>query len=775
MTTTHDQERAIIEAALKAATFQDAMAVVNKLKAIGVEDWRPVGDRYNNYGIIASSGSFEYKALEPVTNEQDALLERLAAGKWGDISKAPYTTPEEAANDLLSGLNYRQQADMVTVAFRESNPPTRSSKQLTVVYRDEGCGIEPRRIPSTIFAVGSSHKTERKWHQGAYGVGGASTYRNAKAVVLVTRCAPEMKPAEDRIAVAVVVWEALGKGQSAVYQVTTNFEKDPDAEPWSAPASAYPDFEFGTHLALISYGVEGFHRARAGDERSFDMVLNTRLFTPIMPVRFTNEITRDKNEYLRGLSARLANNPSPDRLEDAEELLYTHGGVSYKLPVRFCVFPAGEVSGTRRRFIAKNHALVFTSNGQVHHHWSPQEFKFRTKLEKLYDRVFVVVKTDNLPIELRTALFTPDRSQLLSNEAAIQLEDQVANFLATWHKLVDVNSQLIRDAISNASSGKSSIDVGRRISDALKIKGFNLTGLGGTGGGRPGGGGSRPRKKVETYPDPTALEGPDKMIIEDGKVRFVEYMLNATDDFLDSGRGALQFETDHPDIDVVKHTVVGRLRDGYVRVQLQVPEGAKEGDFTFTARLGEWHRAAGGLGPEMSYTTDLQIVDEMPTKTGPGNGAGKKGADSGGLVAVIWTTPAQQGSGWNNSVPGTVEDLAAKDIAAARDEYKELAKLGEQRIPTVLLNQEYAQYKSYIGARAKSLTATGTDEASARYAVGTGLGLLILHEDVKKREEKSGKAVDESELAAAREAVARSVLSMMPAFDSLAKEAGVES
>ena len=73
----------------------------------------------------------------------------------------------------------------------------------------------------------------------------------------------------------------------------------------------------------MSYGVEGFHRARSGDERSFDMVLNTRLLTPIMPVRFTNEITRGKNEYLRGLSRRLADNPSPDRLEDDEEMLYT--------------------------------------------------------------------------------------------------------------------------------------------------------------------------------------------------------------------------------------------------------------------------------------------------------------------------------------------------------------------------------------------------------------------------------------------------------------------
>jgi hypothetical protein len=776
MSSKHTSERAIIEAAINAATYDDAVAVADQIVAhLGARHQRPVGDRYNNYGLMASSGSYEYKALEPVTNMDDAVIERLAAGKWGDLSKVPYQTPEEAARDLLAGKNYQQQGDMVTVAFRESDAPTRSSKQLTIVYRDLGCGIETAEIPRTIFALGSSHKTAIPWHQGAFGIGGASTYRNAQAVILVTRAAPEMEPAEDRISVAVVLWEAHGKGKSALYNVTTDWPTNADAEPWSAPATAFPEFDHGTQLSLISYGVEGFHRARSGDERSFDMVLNTRLFDPIMPARFTNEITRGKNEYLRGLARRLRDNPSPERLTDEEELLYTSGGVSYRLPVRFYVFPTRD-TGIRRRFVAKDHALVFTSNGQVHHQWSPQDFRFRTRLDKLHDRIFVVVETDSLPIEMRTALFTPDRSQLLANEPALQLEDQVANFLATWNKLVDVNSELVREAISNASSGLSSIDVGRRIAMALKVKGFSLAGQGGSGGGRTtGSGGARKRKKVETYPDPTTLEGPDNLIMADGKVRYLEYMLNAVDDFFDSGRGALTFETDHPDIDPLKHIVVGRLRDGYVRVQLHVPEGAGEGNFQLTARLDNWHRAAGGLGPAMSYTTGLAIVDEMPSRNGAGRGTGAKGGGEGGQVAVIWTTPEEYGNGWNNATPGCVDDIEATTLAEATEEYKELAKLGAQLIPTIVLNRDYAPFKGYISARAKTLSPSGTQEASDRYAVGTGLGLLILHEDTKKREQQSKKPVDVAQIGASRQAVARSVLLMMPAFDALARESGIES
>ena len=774
MTQSESNAGAIIKAALAASTLDDALEVERLIEGdIGHRYQRPIGDRFNNYGLMASSGSYEYKALEPVTNQQDAVLERLVAAKLDDLENVPYKTPEEAARDLMGHLDYKEQADKVTVSFAESDPPTRSSKHLTIVYRDTGCGMEPSQIPSSIFRLGSSHKTEARWQQGAFGMGGASTYRNAKAVVLVSRRAPEMKPTEDRIAVAVVRWETHGKGRSACYLTTTLWEEGLEAEPWSAPAAAYPSFEPGTHLALISYGVEGFHRVRAGDERSFDTVLNTRLFQPIAPVRFTNEIARGRNEYLRGLGRRLQENPSPDRKSDHEEILYTYEGTSYRLPVKYFVF-AGEGAGTRRRFVAHNHALIFTSNGQVHHNWTRDELKQRTKLGKIHERVFVVVETDPLPIELRTALFTPDRSQLLASEAAIQLEDQVADFLANWDKLVEINNELVREAISGAGGGRSALDVARKIATALKIKGFKMSGANGAGGGAGGPGGWRRRKKVETYPDPTTLEGPDRLVVEDGKLRLLSYMLNAHDDFLDSGRGTLTFECDHPAVDVDRHIVVGRLRDGYVRVQLQVPEGAAEGSYTLAAHLHDWHKAAGGIGAPMVYRTKLEVVDVLsPPETGGGSGKGSQGAGEGANVAVLWRNPENYGNGLRNDAPGIVDLVQATTLASAVEEYESLASLGTEEIPTIVLNEDYAPFKGYIAGRARDLSKKGTDDTRDRYAVGLGLGLLILHEDEQKRTAKSKQPADPTRELVARQAVARSVLLMMPAFDALAKETGL--
>lgn len=774
MMTNEQRKAAILKAALEAKTVDDAIRVNELIRAdVGAEHQRPVGDRFNNFGMMASSGSYEYKALEPGTNQQDSVLERLAAAKFGNLAEVPYRSPEEAAQDLLGGLGYREQADMAAISFRESDGPTRSSKRLTIVYRDKGCGMTADQIPKTIFALGSSHKTETHWQQGAFGLGGASTYRNAQAVVLVTRRAPEMDPVDDEISVAVVLWESQGKGESAYYLTTADWQdgENSAAKPWSVSAASFPEFEPGTHLALVSYGVEGFHRARSGDERSFDTVLNTRLYRPIMPIRFTNEITRGKNEYLRGLARRLEENPSPDRQSDEEEMLYSFGGDVYRLPVRYLVFPGGS-TGTRRRFVAKDHALIFTSNGQVHHRWTPAQLKQRTNLSKIHERVFVEVETDALPIELRTKLFTPDRSELLANDAALQLEDQVADFLSHWDRLVQINSELVRDAISGASAGGSALDVARKIATAMRLKGFSMGGSNGSGAGS-GNGGARRRKKVETYPDPTTLEGPDRIIVEDGKVRLLAYMLNAEDKFFDSGRGKFSFECDHPDIDIHKHIVVGRLRDGYVRVQLQVPEGAAEGDYELIVQLVDWHKDAGGIGAPMEYKTKVQVVDEVPKpKTGAGSSKGGKGPGDGAHVAVLWQTPDEFGDGWHNGVPGSVESIPAADLAQ-REEYADLANLGRQGIPTIIFNKEYAPFKAYISTRAKDLSEKGIEDVKDRYAVGVGLGLLILSEDQDKREKKSGEPIDSVLQLSAKQAVARSVLLMMPAFDLLVKEAGL--
>jgi hypothetical protein len=78
--------------------------------------------------------------------------------------------------------------------------------------------------------------------------------------------------------------------------------------------------------------------------------------------------------------------------------------------------------------------------------------------------------------------------------------------------------------------------------------------------------------------------------------------------------------------------------------------------------------------------------------------------------------------------------------------------------------------KDYISARAQELTGKREQDVKDRYAVGTGVGLLLLDKSLKDRK-AAGERVNDQWLADAQEAVARGVLSMMPAYDKLAREA----
>ena len=787
---------AIVQKALAAATTNDAAELQKLIEtAIGGRHERPLGDTWGNMGLVqGGSGSYDHKSLENVTNMQDAILELLAVLKHGSVAGAPYATPLEAGKDLLAGMSDDERNQLAAVEFRESDPPAAQSHRLTIVCRDRGCGITPSYVPQSIFALGSQHKNSIPWLQGAFGVGGKTTYRNAPYVVLVTRRDPRLLTTSDKdvITIAVLEWRRDGKKDSAFYLVDREWTGPGDhrAIPFSVPAEEYPEFAAGTHLALISYYVEGFYRARQGDERSFDTVCNTRLFEPVTPVKFTNntQAGRNRNDYLRGLEDRLAKNFPPEGKHGSEEVPVHIRGKTYRLPIDFWVFAERGQAGERRNFVAYNHCVMFTSNGQVHHHWTPQDFKYKTQvLTKLHDRLLVSVNTDALPIEVRTSLFTADRTAALRNEEATKLENAVLAVLDGWEELREINGAIIREALMKSDKSTSTINVAKQIGRAFKDLGFGIAVAGG-GGGNGGGPGVKkaPKKPEELYVDPTYLAGPEAVELLLDRTSAVLFVMNAQDGFIPD-RAAMTVTCDHPDIREDEITV-GALHNGRARVLVAVPDTAKEGEgWTLTARVDTWLKANGGLGTPLEWKTKLSVVAQrrQPGQTPPGGGEGNgkgAGAGTGGngsspstgdLVPVIWQEP-NGSNNWDNKVPGSVDDLRASDVAAALPEYQEvLAPLGDQAILTLQLNSQFGPFKKYLHLRTIDTSEQGITNAKNRYAVGVGVGMALLRADYKKARTNGEKVSDKAEVLAYH-AIARSVLANMPQYDELARESGVE-
>jgi hypothetical protein len=763
---------AIVRAALEASTTDDAERVQKMIAAdIGARYERPAGDRWNNHGMLSSVGNREHKLLEVVTNAQDAVLERLALKRFGSRDQVPFSTPHEAAVSLLGDRPWKDVADMVTIEMRESDPPVRTSKRLTAVVGDVGCGIANDYLSQSLLFLGTSHKDKAPWQQGAFGLGGAQTFRHAKAVVIVTRPHPDTKPHDDSITVAVCQWREHEKGKGLYYLVTSDWAdgNNLDARPWSAPASAFPEFEGGTHVALISYEISGYAVVRHGADKSLERVIGTRLFEPVTPVSLINQI--DKKEPvrgLRGLARQLEENPRRDRKLIRDTMPYRVNGETAHLPIKCYYFAAErDTPGDKRSVVAAEHAVMFTSNGQVHKHWSPQELRNRTELRHLYDRVLIVVELDELPIKLRTNLFPPDRSGLMDNEHAQKLERNLIEWLNDPDgELFELDRELLRKALTSDRNGRPTINIARQIGRALKFKGgFGLI------GGRSGGEGRRRRTQqvVDLYPDPTTLEGPAQAQIEQGATRGIRFHINANDEFLSSRRGELELVCDHPDIGD-REITVGELRKGYVRVTIAMADGAELGDFTLLASLRGWQRASGGIGADLEWTTKLTVIEPREERQSKPRSSSEDPDAEGELVGVAW-----RGEGdfddWHPGVPGHVEAVEAKLLAEEADDYKELEKLGDAKVPTIFLNRDYSPLKRYEAARAKDLTGEGIERARDRYAVGAGLGLLLLDRDLKAKCNGAGLS-DAAELTA-KQAAAQSALVMMPQYDKLAHATGV--
>jgi hypothetical protein len=777
--------REIIEAALCARTLGEATRVDDLIaEAVGTRFDRAVGDRVNNHGLLATAGSYDFKLIENITNMQDALLEREAASRFGDTSSVPYESPHQAAESLLVGIPEAELAERASVGFFESDHPARKSKRLTAVFRDEGCGIEPRYVADSIFALGSAHKEKAFWQQGAFGIGGATTFRNADAVVLVSRRAPEMQPAEDVILVAVCLWQKSVKGKGLFYLVTADPRggRNEDAVPWAAPASAYPEFAPGTYLALINYGTERLHAIRHSDNpNSFERVLDTRLFRPVTPIRLHNHLTKDHPRSHRGLARRFDDNPRSDRREGDSSLPFRIAGVTYQLPVAFYFFPPArtlgdgrtDTTGQKKNFVADGHTAIFTSNGQVHHHWPPTVFRERTKLRQLSEHLLVVVETDPLPIQVRTDFFTADRSGVRASEEALRLESELAGFLDGWDELNELNAELIREALTPSGSEGPTLELSKQISRAFaaRLQGFKFQGNGRNGMSHPRQD-REPKPPRELHADPTFLKGPGKATALPGTSKTLRFSVDARNEFFSSGRGSLTIRCSHPDIED-EDVAIGTLHNGRIRAIIAVPAEAQLGEFTMTAGIYGWERASGGIGQDHEWTTALAVVDELrlPEPREP-TAKNKNETAEGSQVALLWRpgerielVPKQ---------PGKVEELPAREVAQSNPEYRELAKLGDARVLTILLNEDYSPFKKYLQRRQAGLSKIGLGQASNRYAIDVGVALLVLHHEAEQRS-KRGQALDEELLDVAGSAAAQGAISILPHFDALAREAGIET
>jgi hypothetical protein len=646
----------------------------------------------------------------------------------------------------------------------------------TLVFRDFGIGMTAAEIPGALFRLGSSSKDGVLWQLGAFGRGGLTVLPSCYGWVVVTRRQPDLLGANstDEIAVAVVRWQRIGNRQTetAIYRVTRDWPKFEDAFPPSVPASVGSRFEPGTHVAVVAFQSEGIWVSRLGDERSIDTLLDTRLFEPVLPTLLRAPVfgqARDRTTLLRGLGRRLDDNPRSDRHEGREVLPFRHDGRTHLLPIRFYVFQTGDV-GARRRFVAKEHALLLNSNGQVHAHWTPAEFRTKTRLNKLADRILVVVDTDDLSLPLRTTLFTADRTAMLHNDDSVRLEEELISFLDDWDALRAINSDLIRESIMRSNAGRSTLAVSARIGRALQLR-TSTPRAPASRLDRP----SRHRTPVAILEDPTEITAPLTVTATRGRTKGIYFTVNAPDGFVPR-RVTPKIRCSLIDLDATTDVTVGDLKKGRLRVAVAVPPDAEVTEGELELVLDGWLTTTGGLGPRLSRTIRLLVIDgttpTIPaTDTIEAETTGDSRAVSDSLVALLWTNNEVE-EGWTGATVGAVEYIPASILAEANAEYASFADI-DADIPVIKLNETYSPLRLYTSLRSRDVGDEGVARAKDRYALGVGVELVILEQHAI-RLRNSGDAPSDEWLRASTMAAARGVLAVLPDFDVLVANAGLE-
>ena len=734
---------------------------------------RPVGDRWGNRGLFtAAGGNFDHKLTELITNMLDSLLLRRAVEAYGDDvldndeSAELFDTPAEAVRELFGTEGTPGGPGRAWVELRSAGSDRK--RERTIVFRDLGIGMQPNEIADSLLRVGSSRKDGVIWLMGAFGRGGLTVLPNAHGWVVLTRSA---LAADSGVVLTVVRWQRVGnrQTQTALYRVVSPWQHDGDrADPLVIPAEVCPDFDCGTRIAVVGFRAEGIGVSRLGDERSLDTIVDTRLFEPPLPIHLTAPALGERGArltQLRGLSRRFIDNPRSDRTEGSEQLPFGYEGRTYQLPVRFYLFAASGDAGTRRRFVARNHAVLLNSNGQVHAHWTPAEFRYRTRLNKLADRILVVLDTDPLPLELRTSLFTADRTDLLRNPHAVRIEDALIAFLNEWDELEEANNEMIRDSIRRSNRDRSTADLSERIAKAAEARRWRAT------SNRNGGRNRRPARPLELLDDPTTLRGPQSRRLERGKTHGIYFSLNARDGFVPT-RAQCRATTTHLDIDPNEDLTVGELRKGRLRVLMAVPVDADLTTAVLTLRVEPWLSAQGGLRGALEAETRFEIVDEYdrpkPPTAEPENG---RRASRAMPIATVWTTHENEPD-WGANTPGEAELVQASTFVELGDDYKRYANIDEDGL-LLKLNEEFTPLKAYTSMRARDIGDEGVSRLKNRYALGLGV-YMVVADKYQRHASGSGHAPNEQSATNSRRAAAQAVLAMLPEFDALIAEAGLD-
>jgi hypothetical protein len=420
--------------------------------------WEPLGGNQNNFGVIENQQASPVAALiEKVTNCIDAILLRrcFEAGIDPKSPFAPRTMAEAVERFFTSthkswhlGPIRREQAESIQIVA------SGSTKHPCLLVYDDGEGQHPDSFESTFLSLLRGNKNEIAFVQGKYNMGGTGAIvfcgKQRYHLIGSKRFDNTGDFGFTLIRKHPLTEEEAKSKRSTWYEylkIDGRIPRFPITELDLGLANR--KFTTGTVIKLYDYDLPAGTRGALPQEprRAIDQFL----FEPALPIYLVDTAERyPRNKVLQidcfGLKHRLEReeNKYVDRKFSVEENDHDIGRMKITCYVFKAKVEGRSVKETRdiiqTEFSHDSMAVLFSLNGQVHGHFTPEFITRSLKMPLLKNHLLIHVDCTGLKYDFRSELFMASRDRLKSGDDTAELRKRVAVALQK-SELADIYKQ----------------------------------------------------------------------------------------------------------------------------------------------------------------------------------------------------------------------------------------------------------------------------------------------------------------------------------------------
>ena len=463
----------ILQAATSVLEIERALVTFEQTHGQHIQ-WVAVGDRENNVGTIEGSADPGRSIIERVTNGIDAILEKEHDKHNGNPD---CRTPREAAFAWLevplqglseiSSTQRRGLAQQIKVILQ--NGDGKDSRIIEI--RDEGIGITPENMRSTILSLNESNKIQKHYVAGMYGQGGSSTFARSKYTLIASR-----NGTDPRVGFTIVRYMDLDPNsfKSGHYVYLTfngsvlQIEQDLD------------DFKAGTQVKHFGYDISNY--SSPVGQNSVYGLLNSILFDPILPIWLDNQIhgyrrviKGSRNALNGAIDEGDENRRGPD-LAHSSKMYYVSLGDWGSIGIEYWVLQKPEKDNRNpiKAFVNSNKPIILTLNGQSHAEFPKLLVSKTADLPFLTQRFIGHIDCNKLTAQAKRALFVSNREDARSGALYDLIQQEFVKALKADDDLILLNAEA-RNENYHERDESAVQQMRKEVAAILKIPGFEST------------------------------------------------------------------------------------------------------------------------------------------------------------------------------------------------------------------------------------------------------------------------------------------------------------